>query len=55
MANSERLQAAFDEMKRTEMLLDDMDYVTNSPRLQRAMDAAEKWRKVLDEEERGQR
>ncbi len=45
------VRTAFEEMKRTEMLLDDMDYMENSPRLQAAMRAAENFRIVLEKAE----
>jgi hypothetical protein len=41
------LQAAFEEMYRTEIALDDMDYETNSPKLQSAMRAAKRFNMLL--------
>ena len=44
----EQVRAALKEMERTETLLDDYDYLTDSPRLQRALKAAEEFRNMLD-------
>ena len=45
--NDRVLQAAFEEMYRTETALDDMDYATNSPKLQSAMRAAKRFNMLL--------
>lgn len=51
MVTKAQVQAAFEEMKRTEMLLDDFDYLTDSPRLEEALKAAEHFRTVLEQYE----
>lgn len=49
------LAKAFNEMRDTEMALDDMDYLTESPKLKVAMDAAERFRNLLDAHEQAQK
>jgi len=48
---SPELRAAFEEMKRTDMVLDDEDYATHSPKLLEAMRAADRFRELLESEE----
>ena len=42
------MAAALEEMREAEMLLDDMDYIEESPRYKKAMEAAAKFHRSCD-------
>ena len=46
------MKRTFEAMRKAEMALDDMDYITNSPKIQDAIDAANQWREACDAADR---
>ena len=48
-------KAAFEQMKKDEMALDDMDYLTDSPKIKKAMASAEQFRTLLERDDNAEK